>query len=603
QRLLVEAGRAEAGTVLTLERELLALERRMAGAGEKPALAATADSGLSPATSEEAEEIRRIQALVANSPDLINAQPEGQTTTPLMNAALKGQLVVARYLLEHGARVDQASSDDDSRTALSLAVDAGHRTMAELLIGRGATVAPEVAQTPLHLAALRGFVSLAELLVSEGADVNYQWDSGHGKSVTPLWRAAQYNHEAMARFLLEHGADPNLAGKGVLPNPEPSTPLTVASSASMVQLLLKHGADPNADNSARLMKAIRYRQIDVLRVLLDAGAKVNVQAVALGNRKDGTPGPLTSSAEGLRSPLAFAISLGWMEGARLLRDHGADVNLAAADSRGVQWTPLHFAASNSNLEEIRWLLAEGAKADIRDALDRTALVIVMEAAWARSRGLIPARTPVPGVEAPERNDPWDVVLALVNAGADLKTILNGFSVIHYAVAVGRIDVLEALKEHGADLNARGDHRVTPLMVAVGMDEPETLDWLLKNGADANLQDGDGNTALHVAARTLSLTLTERLLKAGASPTVVNALGQTPAGFMDQNVQVDARGFGLPRLPRDRWGELQPAQANGHWLDGSALLPSPGNPLNTPRMEQLLAPDSPTPPEPDKDQSP
>jgi hypothetical protein len=58
-------------------------------------------------TDEEEKEIRRIQAMIQNSPDLVNApSPQG---TPLFQAASKGQLRVAAYLLDHGAEVDAPS--------------------------------------------------------------------------------------------------------------------------------------------------------------------------------------------------------------------------------------------------------------------------------------------------------------------------------------------------------------------------------------------------------------------------------------------------------------------------------------------------------------
>lgn len=581
ERLLVEAGRAESATVLSLERELLGLQRQAAAVQEAPAIAAVSGSDLAPATSEEAEEIRRIQALVANSPDLINAQGEGQTTTPLMNAALKGQLAVARYLLDHGARVNQASSDDDSRTALSLAVHAGHRTMAELLLERGATVAPQVAETPLHLAALQGFVSLAELLVSKGADVNYQWDRERGKNVTPLWRAVQNNHEPMVRFLLDHGADPNLAAQNVS-LVDGGTPLSVASSASMVQLLLDHGADPNGDKSARLMKAIDRQERQTLIVLLDAGAEVNVQAPVPPDER--ARAFVASVPEKTRTPLTLAASKAWLEGAKLLREHGADPNLADASDQ--KWTPLHHAVHSA--EMVRWLLGEGAVVNAKDAEGRSALDILM--GWMRSLLSGPAslnfRVPQPPGEAAPPPRVWDVVLVLVQAGADPMTSVSGYPLIHCATAAGRIDVLEALKEHGASLDARGEFMVTPLMVAVGMSQVEALDWLLKNGADVNLQNEEGNTALHFAAWNQSFSLAKRLVEAGASRTVRNVLEEIPAECTDPALPIYGRDFGLPRLRSSRPGEMPVMQPMTiRWSSDALPTGAPG----IAELQQLLAP--------------
>ncbi|MCP5527317.1 MAG: ankyrin repeat domain-containing protein [Verrucomicrobiales bacterium] len=601
QQILVQAGRAESGTVLSLERELLALERQMAAVQETPGITAAADSGITPATSEEAEEIRRIQALVANSPDLINAPGEGRLT-PLAAAARKGQLAVARYLLDHGARVDDTSSQP-GYPPLHFAVEAGHRTMAELLLDRGAAVTPPMPETPLHTAAEKGFVSLAELLVAKGADVDHQTSFSGKKYATPLWLAVNRDKDPMAAFLLDHGADPNLSGT-TSNEADFSTPLTEARSLSMLRLLLDHGADPNADTSARLTKAVDEKDAEALTLLLDAGAKVNVQAIALGHRKDGRYGPLTGS-ERVRTPLSFAISKGWMEGARLLREHGADVNLADDDDRGAQWAPLHFAVSRTNLEAVRWLVSEGADVAARDALGRSALELVVSEAAPSLLGagaMQIAAALLPGEESPTPADRWEVVLVLVKAGADPMTSADGYPLIHHAVAAGRIEVVDALKERGVNLDARGSGMITPLMVAVGMNQADVLEWLLKHGADVNLQDEDGNTALHFAAWKRSPSLAKRLLEAGASRAAVNLLGMTPVQLADDNPAFRTAVFGLARmadfargaagLPRPSVRQVPiPLPAAAPSVRGQSAYKS--------ELTELLTPEAPVPIEPDK----
>src|SRR6201999_792010 len=67
-----------------------------------------------PATTDDVhKEIRDIQAMIQNSPDLINAAGSGfnHDKTPLQLAAEKGQLIVAKYLLDHGANVNGRSGE------------------------------------------------------------------------------------------------------------------------------------------------------------------------------------------------------------------------------------------------------------------------------------------------------------------------------------------------------------------------------------------------------------------------------------------------------------------------------------------------------------
>jgi uncharacterized protein len=89
-------------------------------------------------------------------------------------------------------------------------------------------------ETPLMLAALKGQVALARQLMDKGADVNKPgW--------TPLHYAATHGHIELINLLLEHHAYIDAA------SPNESTPLMMAAmygTSSAVKLLLEAGADP-----------------------------------------------------------------------------------------------------------------------------------------------------------------------------------------------------------------------------------------------------------------------------------------------------------------------------------------------------------------------
>ena len=107
-------------------------------------------------TSEEDQEIQRIQQMIQNSPDLINAAPQSGIL-PLRNAASAGQIKVATFLLDHGANINLAQSD--GWTPLYDAANAGNRAMVELLLSRGADVDAKTheGKTPLYVAVEKGF--------------------------------------------------------------------------------------------------------------------------------------------------------------------------------------------------------------------------------------------------------------------------------------------------------------------------------------------------------------------------------------------------------------------------------------------------------------
>jgi ankyrin repeat protein len=98
---------------------------------------------------------------------------QGGLRVGLREAALLGETETIRALLDGGAAVDDA--DSKGRTALGLAVQAGHGEAARLLLDRGADVNGKtsnlVGGTPLMMAAMRGDGDMVRLLIERGADV------------------------------------------------------------------------------------------------------------------------------------------------------------------------------------------------------------------------------------------------------------------------------------------------------------------------------------------------------------------------------------------------------------------------------------------------
>ncbi|MBW8864109.1 MAG: ankyrin repeat domain-containing protein, partial [Verrucomicrobia bacterium] len=277
--------------------------------------------------SEEDQEIARIQQMIQNSPDLINAPGEGGAT-PLQSAAALGRLKVVNYLLDHGAAINAGSFP-----ALNRAADAGNRAMVELLLSRGAQAdAPEAnGQTALHHAAAHGYLSVVEALLAAKPDVN-AIAMNHR---TPLTLAVEARAVFVATTLLAHGADPN--NISVLPygnndRKENGTPLHVAvalNDAAMVTLLLTNHSDltlRNKTGESALDIAAILGETAIARQLIAAGADVN--AISPDNY----------------GPLHYAAVSGSRAVVSLLLEHGANPN--ARNKSGA--TPLMSAVLSNN---------------------------------------------------------------------------------------------------------------------------------------------------------------------------------------------------------------------------------------------------------------
>ena len=99
-------------------------------------------------------------------------------------------------------------------------------------------------ETPLHAAVDKGHLSVAMLLLERGADPNSE--TNYISVEIPLFLTPKAGTEDMARFLLDHGADPYRRN--------PLTPLHMAwqrGHIDIVWLLLEYGANPRSPNRGR----------------------------------------------------------------------------------------------------------------------------------------------------------------------------------------------------------------------------------------------------------------------------------------------------------------------------------------------------------------
>lgn len=113
-----------------------------------------------------ADSIKVALVLVAHPGFDVNAL-NAAGESPLMLAAIKGDVALSRRLLERGARLDPAGW-----TPLHYAASGPSTELVALLLDRGAMIdaASPNGSTPLMLAARYGAIDSAELLLARGAD-------------------------------------------------------------------------------------------------------------------------------------------------------------------------------------------------------------------------------------------------------------------------------------------------------------------------------------------------------------------------------------------------------------------------------------------------
>jgi ankyrin repeat protein len=119
--------------------------------------------------------------------------------------------------------------------------------------------------------------------------------------------------------------------------------------------------------------------------------------------------------------------------------------------------------------------------------------------------------------------------ANVNAGGALKR-----TPLFAAALCDRPDVVKLLLEKGGKPDRADANGMLPLHAAVVVGGVATAAVLLANGANVNGKDAAGRTALHVAAATNQMPLVELLLAGKANTTGRDKHGMTAAALAADN---------------------------------------------------------------------
>ena len=252
-------------------------------------------------------------------------------TPPLLFAARVGDLPAARLLVAAGVDVSHANAA--GITALMMAIQSGHPTVAAWLIEQGADPNADAAQyTALHAAVLRGDLQSARALLARGADPNAPLERGtpvrrhskdfslhyHDVGATPFWLAAKYRDADLMRALATAGADLLFSKDGL-------TPLLVTLERD------RHPrqSESNPDDLLLDPEEANRRTLEAVKAALDLGADVHAADPA------GNTALHRAAAKGLPDVIALLVAKGGTVDQRNARGQTPlVVALAAAERPG-----------------------------------------------------------------------------------------------------------------------------------------------------------------------------------------------------------------------------------------------------------------------------
>jgi len=371
--------------------------------------------------------VAAIKVLLDHKAD-VNAKEGLRGTTALMWAAEQSHAEAVKALVEHGADFGAASAVDTRNSRLNIAPSVQQRAQSAQGAGglgrnrggagrggRGAPGAnggadaanfddfaaffrgPQVKDggglTPLAYAAREGCMECVRILVEAGADVNQITNYGW----SPLLTATQNRHYKLGVYLMEHGANVNLPNKGGW------TPLYLATDNRNIESGDYPVRKPDMDH------------LDYIRLLLEHGANPNTRICGVQSSDKDCKGDTTETRTNF--------TMQW------LYEDGA--------------TPFLRAAQSGDVTLMKLLLAKGADPKIATAHNDTALAVASGIGW------------VEGVTfewSPQES--FEAVKMCLDLGIDVNAADDqGRTALHGAAHKGRTDVIQALVDHGANMEA------------------------------------------------------------------------------------------------------------------------------------------------------
>jgi len=287
----------------------------------------------------------KVAGMLAEAPDLAQEYQDGSGRRPLSCAAFFNHLDIVRILLEHGADPNAKEADPYRTFPLVAAATHGNMEMVELLLKHGADPNAEVNAAPnaMQIAMDRGHRAIADLLAASGAFISvssWAWrcDLPTLSSILQLrpdlaQDALAYNDDSkpdqsalVLKLAFHHGTDPAKVGHWTM--------YRAIDTPKLLRTFLSYGVDPNSPDAEgkTLLHGLLARWpkagLESAAMLLDHGADINARDDVYE-----------------ATPLAWAAMFGNAEMVDILLSRGASINLPG-DS---PWSsPLFWAESKGH---------------------------------------------------------------------------------------------------------------------------------------------------------------------------------------------------------------------------------------------------------------
>ena len=460
--------------------------------------------------------------------------------TPLHYAAMRGNVVAARQLLETKTNdLNIESKDRTKMTALHSAASNGSFDVCQVLLDHGAELRAldEEDMTPLHFAAMEGHLGIVLLFFRIGEErggwselAKMIMDQDRDEQ-TALHLAVENGHIDIVRACLDRGANVNFVKANLI------TPLHLACTSGqleIVQILLQHEADIEAKNALQetpLHRAALFNRVTIVDFLLECAAVIDCRdkdketPLMMAVRKNNVETVellLSQNANVMakdatdKTCLYIAAQEDCVETFQLLIEH-PKVKFLLEEFDKNENTPLHIAAMRGYIKIVKMLLDMDACIDAKNDLNLTPLHLA--AKHGRSRI----------VQMLLQQD-----VSIVNDEDDSSN-----TPLHLAALEGHFKVVQILLQCGAAVDARNATLWTPLDCAASRGWTWCAEALLDGDSPIDPIDKFKTTPLHLASKEGHVDMINLLLARKANITRKDHMGRNCLDWAIENNQRDA----------------------------------------------------------------
>ncbi|KAI2620989.1 hypothetical protein GGS26DRAFT_594681 [Hypomontagnella submonticulosa] len=411
---------------------------------------------------------------------------------PLVTAAYDGDLDMVRCLLDAGANVNILAvygtiiREQRICSPLYTACEEGHIEVVRELLKRGADACLDVGEhfgLPLVVAAHEGRVEIVEILLEGGCNPAHRSKGAY---------AISQDYRTKFRQLLRVRDSALSACSPVVPPPVYDYPVETEFYSQGLMGMVRH----SAVTSAWLGRHGTHTALQLLEILLEAIPEPHERKIAClevmhrasRTQDSGIFEALLDYVQPDSYTLILACRCGSVKAVRKILDYGVPLDPDTGDM-----VPLREAAINMNVEMVRFLLANGAKAEklgSRECPGYDLYNMVAMAISSYSSGL--KRGTIQHCE--------DTVKFLIEAAKDAGLRGRAYQYdldisLGLACHVGSVEMTRMLLDAGARVNSQTDafwhrpytheNRQSPLFIAIDDDHPSMLPLLFQRGADPN----------------------------------------------------------------------------------------------------------------------